>query len=68
MENSMSTEIKGMPWVSEKTGIPINTLRYYRAHGLGPKSFKLGRRVVYDEAQVAAWIDEARAAGSAGAK
>ena len=64
----MSTEIKGMPWVSEKTGVPINTLRYFRAQGLGPRSFKLGRRVQYAVEDVEAWIAEARAAGSADAK
>lgn len=64
----MSTEIKGMPWASERTGIPINTLRYYRAQGIGPKSFKLGRRVVYDVADVEAWIDAARNAEAVDAK
>lgn len=53
-------DLKGMPWVSEKTGVPINTLRYYRGQGIGPKNFKLGRRVVYDVADVEAWISEAR--------
>jgi predicted DNA-binding transcriptional regulator AlpA len=64
----MDASIRSMEWVSDKTGIPINSLRYYRAQGIGPKSFKLGRRVVYDVADVEAWIAEARAAGSADAK
>ncbi len=60
----MATSIKYMEWVSERTGIPVNTLRFYRAQGTGgPPSFKLGRRVVYDESDVEAWIDEARKAG-----
>lgn len=59
-----TTEIVGMEWVSARTGIPINTLRYYRQNGTGPKCFKLGRRVVYDVADVEAWINEARSAGS----
>jgi len=43
--------------VSEWTGVPENTLRFWRATGTGPRSAKLGRRVVYREADVQAWID-----------
>ena len=37
--------------VSELTGIPVGTLRYWRhrRRGEGPKSFCLGRRVAYSE-------------------
>ncbi len=46
--------------VSERTGVPEATLRYWRhlADGTGPKSFKLGRRVVYSAEDVEAWIVE----------
>lgn len=61
----MDSSIKSMEWVSERTGIPINTLRYYRHKGIGPKSFKLGgRRVMYDESDVEAWIENARKVGA----
>lgn len=43
--------------VAEWTGIPEATLRYFRHQGTGPKSAKLGRRVVYRESDVQAWID-----------
>jgi predicted DNA-binding transcriptional regulator AlpA len=43
--------------VAELTGIPEPTWRGWRLHGTGPRSAKLGRRVVYDEAEVLAWID-----------
>jgi DNA-binding transcriptional MerR regulator len=43
--------------VSEITGIPENTLRYWRQLGTGPKSARLGRRVVYRERDVTAWVD-----------
>lgn len=33
------------------------TLRYWRHIGYGPKSAKLGRRVVYRESDVEAWVD-----------
>lgn len=44
--------------VSELTGVPVNTLRWWRnrAKGEGPKSGKLGRRVVYYASDVEAWI------------
>ena len=35
---------------------PVETVRYWRHIGKGPKSFKLGRRVLYAEADVLAWI------------
>jgi predicted DNA-binding transcriptional regulator AlpA len=44
--------------VAAMTGIPENTLRFWRHQGTGPKSAKLGRRVVYREADVLAWVEE----------
>lgn len=38
------------------------TLRYWRHLGKGPLSYKLGRRVVYDRADVERWIDEQKQA------
>jgi DNA-binding transcriptional MerR regulator len=43
--------------VSRLTGIPVNTLRYYRSQKIGPKSTKFGRTIVYREADVRAWMD-----------
>lgn len=43
--------------VAEMTGAPEATLRYWRHQGYGPPSAKLGRRVVYREEDVIAWID-----------
>lgn len=36
---------------------PPATLRYWRHVGTGPQSFKIGRRVVYREGDVFAWVD-----------
>ncbi len=36
---------------------PVATLRYWRHLGTGPRSFRLGRRVVYRRGDVSAWID-----------
>ena len=41
---------------SELTTLPVSTLRYLRHLGEGPPAFRLGRRLVYDEADVLAWI------------
>lgn len=44
--------------VSEITGLSESTLRYFRATDQGPKSGKLGRRVVYKSEDVTTWIEE----------
>ena len=41
---------------------PESTVRYWRHIGYGPPSFKLGRRVLYREADVIAWLDSVRGA------
>jgi predicted DNA-binding transcriptional regulator AlpA len=50
---------------SELTGIPESTLRYYRALSqganpqyIGPQGTKIGKRLVWKESQVRAWLDE----------
>lgn len=43
--------------VSELTRVPVNTLRYWRHCGTGPSSARIGKRVVYREADIARWID-----------
>lgn len=52
-------------WTTSETSrfsrVPAETLRYYRHRGVGgPKSFKLGRRVLYARSDVEAWIAAAR--------
>lgn len=45
--------------VSERTRIPVTTLRWFRSvGGRGPKSFSLGRRIAYYEDDVEAWLKE----------
>jgi excisionase family DNA binding protein len=39
---------------------PVATLRYWRHQGIGPRSFCLGRRVLYRRDDVHAWIDAKR--------
>ena len=46
--------------VAEMTRLPLATLRWWRHTGeAGPKSFKLGRRVMYRRADVEQWLAEA---------
>ena len=42
--------------LSEMIGIPESTLRFYRARRIGPRSYKLGRKTVYDLADVREWM------------
>lgn len=41
------------------------TVRYWRHIGKGPTSFKVGRRVLFERAEVERFIEEARSAGAA---
>ncbi|WP_418063934.1 helix-turn-helix transcriptional regulator [Pimelobacter simplex] len=44
--------------VSERIGVPVDTLRYWRKTGAGPKAVRLGRRLAYRATDVDAWVDE----------
>lgn len=52
--------------VAELVRAPAGTLRYWRHMGLGPKSFKVGRRVMYRAEDVQSWLDEQYAESSGG--
>jgi excisionase family DNA binding protein len=43
--------------VAELLRRPIGTLRYWRHVGEGPRSVKIGRAVLYDAADVDAWLE-----------
>jgi hypothetical protein len=40
--------------------VPVATLRWWRHKGIGPRSFKLGRHVLYERSDLDAWIDAQR--------
>jgi len=48
--------------LAELVRTPIETVRYWRHIGKGPRSFKVGRRVLYAAEDVEAFIGEARKA------
>jgi predicted DNA-binding transcriptional regulator AlpA len=51
---------------AEVTRAPVATLRYWRHLGVGPRSFRLGRRVVYLRNDVESWIEAQADAASTG--
>jgi len=51
-----------MKEVAARTRSPVTTLRYWRQKGRGPQAFRVGRRLVYRERDVTAWLDAQRKA------
>ncbi len=52
--------------VAEELRTTPPTVRYWRHKDTGPKSFRVGKRVLYDRADVDAWIAQARAKETSG--
>lgn len=50
--------------VAELLRMPVESVRYWRHIGKGPRSFKLGRRVLYATEDVEAFVDRARVDGA----
>lgn len=44
--------------LAEREGVSVNTVRYWRANGTGPRGFVVGRRVRYRLVDVEAWEQE----------
>jgi excisionase family DNA binding protein len=54
--------------LAESLNTSISTIRYWRAIGYGPKSARIGKRVLYRRSDVNAWLDKQFAAtGDGGA-
>jgi DNA-binding transcriptional MerR regulator len=51
------SQILGIEQLAEELNTSINTVRYWRTIGYGPRSARIGRRVVYRRADVDAWVD-----------
>ncbi len=52
------------PEVADVLRTPVETVRFWRHVGKGPKSFKVGRRVLYAREDVESFIAEARGQAS----
>lgn len=58
----MSDRLLTTKQVAERVGdVSESTVRYWRHCGYGPPGFRVGRRVMYAEADVEAWIVQLRA-------
>lgn len=53
-------KIIGLAETSDLTHVPEATLRYWRHLNSGPPSFRIGRRIAYDEAEVLKWVESQR--------
>jgi hypothetical protein len=52
---------------AELVNTPINTVRYWRQNAYGPKSARIGRRVMVRRSEAEAWLEtQFDAAGGAG--
>jgi predicted DNA-binding transcriptional regulator AlpA len=54
----MQDRILTLEQIAERTSRPLATHRYWRHLGVGPKTFRLGRRVVAFESDVEKWLRE----------
>ena len=54
---SHEPELLTITEAAELLRAPVATLRYWRHLGTGPRSFRLGRRVLYRSDDLRAWVD-----------
>ena len=63
----MSRTILRLQEISDRTGIPVATLRWYRHKGQGgPQTWLLGRHVVAYADEVDRWVEAQRVATAVG--
>ena len=58
----MTDKILNLRQAAAELGKPPNTLRFWRAQGIGPRSFLLGGRVAYKASDIESWIESQYAA------
>lgn len=66
--DSGTDQLRTLEQVAEQLNTPEATLRFWRHKGTGPRSFKLGRRVMYRQADVDAWLEQQYADTQSGAQ
>jgi excisionase family DNA binding protein len=64
MPASHEPELLTITEAAEFLRTPVATLRYWRHLGTGPRSFRLGRRVLYRRVDLHAWLDVRRDSGA----
>jgi len=55
-----------LPEVAAILRVPVNTLRWWRQRGAGPRFFKVGRRLVTTIGDLREWIAEQKQRASSG--
>ena len=55
---ALETELLTIGEAAQAVRVPIGTLRYWRHLGVGPSSFRVGRRVVYRRSDLDEWLRE----------
>lgn len=55
--NSDAPDLLTITEAAELLRAPVATLRYWRHLGTGPRSFRLGRRVLYRRDDLHGWIN-----------
>jgi prophage regulatory protein len=66
--SAVDREIVGALDLEKLTGTKASTWRYWASIGTGPTSFKLGRRRVWRQSAVLAWLAEQELATTGGEK
>jgi predicted DNA-binding transcriptional regulator AlpA len=61
----MAVKLLTLPEAAEMCRASEDTLRFWRYKRIGPPSAKIGRRVLYREADIMAWLDTQFTAGAA---
>jgi excisionase family DNA binding protein len=56
-DSGREPELLTITEAAELLRAPVATLRYWRHLGNGPRSFRLGRRVLYRADDLRSWID-----------
>ena len=54
----MATHRVSLSEAAAYVGVPEATLRFWRHQGRGPRGFRVGRRVVFDVAELDRWLTE----------
>jgi len=50
--------------VADILRVPVNTLRWWRQQGTGPRYFKIGRRLVTTVGDITTWVEEQKSGTS----
>ncbi len=63
LANPPDDEILGIDQAAKLANKSVSTMYWLRSTGQGPRSGKLGRRVVYKRSDVLAWVESAFESG-----